>query len=112
MAHTVTCPRCRKTLTISDDAPASGLACPSCLSPLPDRERTEIQTASASGLAAEEVGNQGRRDLYLGAAILGGAVFLCMFGLVLHIKSAKRIVWEEQCNCSISPGNQVGAKAF
>src|SRR5690349_19593994 len=103
MAHTVTCPRCRKTLTVSDDAPASGLACPSCLAPLPDRERTEIQTTPAarpvpspSRLAAEEFAKEGRRDLYLGAAILGGAVLLCVFGLVLHISSASRTVWREQ----------------
>ncbi len=50
---------------------------------------------SPSRLAAEEFAKEGRRDLYLGAAILGGAVFLCSFGLVLHIKSARRIVWEE-----------------
>jgi hypothetical protein len=78
------------TLTVQDDAPASGLACPRCLAPLPAREGTEIQTAAAaryaafsSRLAAEEFVNQGRRDSYLGAAAIGGLVLLCVFGLVV-----------------------------
>jgi hypothetical protein len=84
------------TLTLQEDAPASGLACPRCLAPLPDRERTEVQTVPAaraapspSRLAAEEFVNQGRRDSDLGAAAIGGVVLLCVFGLVVLFTKAE-----------------------